>query len=518
MEKPRILLIEDCSRGMSPTFSQLAFTRQFPACLNLAANLYDATNRLRNGGFSLVLLSLRLPDCQGVETLRRFQKTGANVPVVALLQDDEWHLEKEVRALGAAAVYSPGKVNGDEVLKHCGNPCDPLIEVEAAPENEPASEVAIEDLGDAVSVEIDAAAPAAAEEKIPEENLPEKNLPAENIPPEKISAAAPTIALDKLEALTVEIPALTLPAKKSDAETAATVASTPAIKEITVEKTVEKIVAPVVAEPAVAPIAPIAPIAAVAAAAPIAATAEETVEEATRREEIVRLRKEVFQYRAARQEMVGVNKALEERCRELEAGQAALIEAEHVAIERERAAREQAEQRAVALGEEKIKEVAIYRRRVGEVEEQAKEGRKQLAALSEQQNQAAAALAQAQRDLAAARAKEQELSGYRQRADLFEKQNRALETQLAAAIAEKEALAAAPVAPAEPVAPVANKETAAPAEYVALKDKFTKLERTYHQASAEKKNAEKSNATLSQENEKLKNEIAALIKKLKVES
>ncbi|MDR0867693.1 MAG: hypothetical protein LBP75_04350 [Planctomycetota bacterium] len=502
MEKPRILLIEDCSRGMSPTFSQLAFTRQFPACLNLAANLYDATNRLRNGGFSLVLLSLRLPDCQGVETLRRFQKTGANVPVVALLQDDEWHLEKEVRALGAAAVYSPGKVNGDEVLNHCGNPCDPLIEVEAAPENEPASEVAIEDLDDTVSVEIDAdtantsepPAPAAPVAPVAEKISPEKITP-ERISAEKISADAPIIPAERLAALTVEIPALTTnrnysaPAKKSGEETAATVAEAPAIKEITVEKAAEEIAAPVVA--AVAPVAAIAPTAAT----------DETVEETTRREEIVRLRKEVFQYRAARQEMVGVNKALEERCRELEAGQAALIEAEHVAIERERAAREQAEQRAVALGEEKVKEVAIYRRRVTEVEEQAKEGRKQLTALSEQQNQAAAALAQAQRDLAAARAKEQELSGYRQRADLFEKQNRALETQLATAIAEKEALAGAPVA--NPVA-----KTDATAEYAALKDKFTKLERTYHQASAEKKNAEKSNATLSQENEKLRNELA----------
>lgn len=233
VEPRRILLIEDCTTGMSQTFSQLAFAGSSEIRLNLAANLVDAQRRLRTGDFSLILLSLFLPDSRGLETWQKFKAFCANIPIAVLLPHNEQHLADEARKNGAVAVFISGEVPIDEVIK---------------------LSAANREFGDASR---------------------------ENIIIET-TAEAEVVEIDDVDELLI------------------TPADSPEINDVPINE--EK------------------------------SPSNET-------DEIKKLHLALQEQRAIQHEMSGVNRALEERCRELEAGQAALIEAEHLAIEREKAAR-----------------------------------------------------------------------------------------------------------------------------------------------------------------------------------
>jgi len=76
---PQILLIED-----NPADVRLIIemTRGANFQLEHRENLTDGLNRLTKHDFSLILLDLSLPDCQGLET---FQKTHAKAPLITIV-------------------------------------------------------------------------------------------------------------------------------------------------------------------------------------------------------------------------------------------------------------------------------------------------------------------------------------------------------------------------------------------------------------------------------------------------
>src|SRR4051812_31335045 len=67
--------------------------------LESAETLTEGLARLEKGGVDLVLLDLSLPECRGIETLRRVVTAHPEVPVIVLtaLNDEEIALEAVAR-------------------------------------------------------------------------------------------------------------------------------------------------------------------------------------------------------------------------------------------------------------------------------------------------------------------------------------------------------------------------------------------------------------------------------------
>ena len=89
-EVTQILLIED-DVGDADFLSEL-MQLETQAVFNLewTQTLRKGLDRLSQGVFDVVLLDLGLPDCRGLETLRRFRQAFPEVPVVVLTgYDDE---------------------------------------------------------------------------------------------------------------------------------------------------------------------------------------------------------------------------------------------------------------------------------------------------------------------------------------------------------------------------------------------------------------------------------------------
>lgn len=332
----RILLVENCQRGMSATFAQFVYGGGAGVRMNLVSSLREAGHRLREQSFGLILLSLHLPEGGGVEMLRRMREIAGAVPVAVLLGKDEQHLADEVRALGAVATYGYGAVPVAEAVELAQTPggASPAArQMEQAP----------------VSAGIAGVECAPVQAQKPEEAA---QLPAE---PETAAEAVELNVEDAIEE--VEVALDHAQGAPEPADVAGLAAEEPAegALEVHVADVLEYGLAPAPGdggaveemeqEPAI--ITQELPFAgadrALAAEyqgeAPREAAAESG---AGARELLLELERE----QAGRRELEKAMAVLEERCQELEAGQTALIEAEHVAIEREKAAREQAEERA----------------------------------------------------------------------------------------------------------------------------------------------------------------------------
>lgn len=337
-EAKRILLVENCQRGMSATFAQFVYGGGTGVRMNLVSSLREAGHRLREQSFGLILLSLHLPEGGGVEVLRRMREISGGVPVAVLLGNDEQHLADEVRALGAVATYGYGAVpvaDAVDLVQAQSGTASPAWQMVQSP--------AI------VGVTGSECAPVAAHE--PEESA---QIPAE---PETAAEAVEFSVEDAIDEVEVALDngqALPEPAAAGLSAEAATAE----VREVHVADVLEYGLAPAPGDSAVAEemeqdpaiITQELPFAG-ADRALAAEYQSDTVREiapppgAREQELLLELERE----RAGRRELEKAMAVLEERCQELEAGQTALIEAEHVAIEREKAARAQAEERTREL-------------------------------------------------------------------------------------------------------------------------------------------------------------------------
>jgi len=500
----RVLLIEDCTRGMSPTFSQFAYSGNARIRMNLAANLFDAAHRLENNTYSLILLSLRLPDCQGTETLKRLRKMTPGTPVAVLLQNDEWHLEEETKALGARGAFAPGQVNVEAALAICQSGENLPLPPEPA-EIENIVEPATPSIVDSVAVTEDVPATVIPEDQplaepdnsliipsdAPEtaadnliintlqdaENLEVEITPVESTPvestdesPESAAVENPQIPDEKAE-VSPDVPTADTPEDSVHSPTAAPSAtyditgndatgesanSGEELPEIANTASAEEPAAEVTATP-------------VADNSPLA-DGDTATELTTAKEEILRLRKELTHFRAVNHELEGVSRALEERCRELEAGQAALIEAEHVAIEREKAARLTAEARLASVTEQfnALQEVENKRQ---ELDAALQDVREDDTRLKELENANAALRS--------------ELDSLREQ--LHEQRDAAEQNgQTVNYLRTK-------------VADYKQRAETAEGELVKLTNRFKKLQKSYHKVCGEKKNYEKRIASMERE-------------------
>lgn len=381
----RILLIEHCTRGMSATFSQFLFGAGGEVRLNMVSSLKDAQQRLAEGGFGLILLSLHLPECAGVEALRQTLAQSADVPVAVLINQNEQHLADEVREMGAAGCYRYGQVPLQEAIALCKKDARAIrkdtrsgVSVETAEDEEPRT--LADRLGAAKRLEPGEVLPVTAVLEEPEEIAldAKKEMPAVVVLPD----LSPSMRVEQLTEAT-----------KAE-RGASSPADTPPLavphEAITLQASEAKLVRDDFTEPEATVKTGIADSAIPDSPEEVAEVDIESVEavEAYEAYDIAEVEKissgQIQEERAARQELEGVVRALEERCRELEAGQTALIEAEHVAIEREKAARLAAEakvqelqaQLATSAG---LSNVDEERRRMERLLEEAQQRERQLA-------------------------------------------------------------------------------------------------------------------------------------------
>ena len=64
--------------------------------LESASRLSDGIERLTSVGVDAVLVSLTLPDCQGIETLNRLLLAAPHVPILILANSEDANLAREV--------------------------------------------------------------------------------------------------------------------------------------------------------------------------------------------------------------------------------------------------------------------------------------------------------------------------------------------------------------------------------------------------------------------------------------
>lgn len=102
----RVLLVEDDAINR---IAGSGLLRQQGCEVTVAADGYEALNRFRDGVFDVVLMDVRMPGMDGLETtqkLRQIEPYGAQVPVVALTADVTQENIERCRATGMQEVLS----------------------------------------------------------------------------------------------------------------------------------------------------------------------------------------------------------------------------------------------------------------------------------------------------------------------------------------------------------------------------------------------------------------------------
>ncbi|MFW6067611.1 MAG: response regulator [Myxococcota bacterium] len=108
----RVLLVEDEPADADLVASALSNMGERPVQVERAIRLRDALARVISDPPDLVLLDLRLPDAQGLETLDRVLAVGADVPVVVLTGSSDGRTAAEAVQRGAQDYL------GKDVLLH----------------------------------------------------------------------------------------------------------------------------------------------------------------------------------------------------------------------------------------------------------------------------------------------------------------------------------------------------------------------------------------------------------------
>lgn len=297
----RILLVEPWKTGMSPTFGQLAQAPGKRLYINFATTCKDALRRLgQSDPYDLLLVSIHLPDADGTQAITQLMEAAHPTPVAALLAGEDGALRDTVEGLGAAGVFWQGGIPVDTIV----GDFEAILAATRTGTGASSPRLQTETIHETPPLPVEEESPALTDTSTPE-SLPEDvsadetAVLQEEIPLSDEDASEPDIGdrLDPEEAISLA---------QGEMEPDAFAETVPEADAVLLEE-----------------------------AAP--------GEEASEAETILSLRlllEQETQRRTLAEESI---QALETRCQELEAGQTALIEAEHVGLERERAARETAE-------------------------------------------------------------------------------------------------------------------------------------------------------------------------------
>lgn len=113
----KLLLVEDNPADARLIRELLRESSAGSLLLEHTARLDAALARLLQEEFDLLLLDFGLPDSQGMETLRRVQNAGVNLPIVALTGLDDRAFAVEVVRAGAQDYLVKGRFDGDLLVR-----------------------------------------------------------------------------------------------------------------------------------------------------------------------------------------------------------------------------------------------------------------------------------------------------------------------------------------------------------------------------------------------------------------
>ncbi len=130
----RVLVVEDSPTDRLLLADALESAKPTKFMVSEVERMSQAESRLRLEGFDVVVADLGLPDCSGIETVRRLRRVAGRTPLIILtgLEDDETGLDilREGasdylvkgqlggRALARAIRYAMDRANFEEQLRH----------------------------------------------------------------------------------------------------------------------------------------------------------------------------------------------------------------------------------------------------------------------------------------------------------------------------------------------------------------------------------------------------------------
>lgn len=113
----RLLAVEDDPSLSFVLEEALGHAREAEIDATMASTLAQALELMGRNDFELVLLDLRLPDSDGLETLARVRREQPALPVVVLTGNDDPHMHRRIVELGVEGYLLKGEV-GSTALIH----------------------------------------------------------------------------------------------------------------------------------------------------------------------------------------------------------------------------------------------------------------------------------------------------------------------------------------------------------------------------------------------------------------
>lgn len=112
----QLLVVEDSPTDRSWLVMMLNSSDAGPFEVEYAETMASAESALHNRDYDCVLLDLSLPDCDGVESVRRAVLAGPETAVVVFTGRDEQELGLRSIEAGAEDYLVKGQVNGNRIL------------------------------------------------------------------------------------------------------------------------------------------------------------------------------------------------------------------------------------------------------------------------------------------------------------------------------------------------------------------------------------------------------------------
>ncbi len=118
-KKYRILLVEDCNRGMSKIVADFLFSDYHDLHINPVASIAEVEHRLETAEFSAILLAPNLPNYDGTSLVNYIKKISRGIPLVVSLNSDDRQIIDDVKRLGVARIFYDGNIDVPQMYDLC---------------------------------------------------------------------------------------------------------------------------------------------------------------------------------------------------------------------------------------------------------------------------------------------------------------------------------------------------------------------------------------------------------------
>ncbi|MCP4653619.1 MAG: response regulator [Candidatus Omnitrophica bacterium] len=113
MDKAKILIVEDEQEVLA--YFKGSLERKFFADIETAQDGRQAIDAIRNNDFDLVIMDLKMPQCNGLDVMRRVKKTKELPDTIIVTAYDSGFVSKEAKEVGAVD-YIPKPLNMEVFL------------------------------------------------------------------------------------------------------------------------------------------------------------------------------------------------------------------------------------------------------------------------------------------------------------------------------------------------------------------------------------------------------------------